>query len=104
MPMTANGLAKLIEESGELLQVAGKRLAYYRTERHPDGGPPLSVRMEEEIGDVMAACTFYAQTAGLNLKAIALRREYKEQLFRTWHELPANNRDAIDGPASSLGE
>lgn len=37
MPMTANGLAKLLEELGELSQVAAKKLAYFHTDEHPDG-------------------------------------------------------------------
>lgn len=49
--LTGKGLAKLIEECGELIQVAGKKLAFYTTDVHPDGGPSPSLkrRMEDEI-------------------------------------------------------
>lgn len=36
MALTAGGLAKLAEECGELIQVIGKKLAYYTTQTHPD--------------------------------------------------------------------
>lgn len=49
--MPAKGLAKLIEECGELQQIAGKKLAYYTTDEHPDGQGPLSTRLEDEIAD-----------------------------------------------------
>jgi NTP pyrophosphatase (non-canonical NTP hydrolase) len=102
--MTANGLAKLIEECGELLQAAGKRLAYYHTNEHPDGGDPLDVRLEHEIADVMAACRFYVQTAGLRADAIAVRSTRKLQRFREWHAMPGNNRDAIDRASAETCE
>ncbi len=38
MAMTANGLTKLLEELGELAQVAAKKQAYFHTDAHPDGG------------------------------------------------------------------
>lgn len=94
--MTGGGLAKLIEECGELLQVAGKRLAYYKTEEHPDGGPPLSQRLEEEIADVMAACLFVSEVHGLDLKRIADRTAVKTELFKRWHKRDDNNVDGID--------
>lgn len=94
--MTANGYAKLIEECGELLQVLGKRLAYYHTEQHPDQGPPLYARMEDEIGDVIGACRFVIEANSLDAKSIEHRAGAKLSVFRLWHSQQDNNRDAID--------
>jgi NTP pyrophosphatase (non-canonical NTP hydrolase) len=106
--MTGKGIAKLIEELGEvqqvlgaLVQTLGKRLAYYSTEEHPDGGPPLKQRMEDEIGDVLAACTFVGLLHGLDMERVAARRERKLALFREWHERTDNNEHGIDAPRSA---
>lgn len=56
--LRANGLAKLLEELGELSQVCAKKLAYYHTDEHPDGAGSLRERMQEEIADVAAAMLF----------------------------------------------
>lgn len=94
--MAAKGLAKLAEEMGELQQVVGKKLAYYATDEHPDGGPPLSERLHDEIADVMAACMFVAQTHGLNVDSIAERSMRKLKLFEEWHKDENNNDQGVD--------
>jgi NTP pyrophosphatase (non-canonical NTP hydrolase) len=94
--MAVNGLAKLIEECGELQQVAGKRLAYYTTDEHPDGGPPLDERLADEIADVIAACKFVARTHLLDSVAIERRVLAKLKLFNEWQHDPNNNPHAID--------
>ncbi len=94
--MAAQGLAKLVEECGELIQVAGKRLAYFHTDQHPDGGPPLSERLENEIADVIAACLFVIDVQELDLDRITKRQCAKMALFHEWHIDTENNRDAID--------
>lgn len=94
--MAAKGLAKLIEECGELVQVAGKRLAYYTTENHPDGDPPLSSRLEDELADVIAAITLVAELHGLDEERIAERVERKIAIFRQWHADAENNQHGID--------
>lgn len=96
MTMTAKGLAKLIEECGELQQVAGKRLAYYTTDDHPDGGIKLQIRMEREMGDVMAAIEFVASKFGLEWEAIIERKQQKFNQFVRWDVDPTNNDQAID--------
>lgn len=96
--MTGKGLAKLIEECGELVQVAGKRLAYYTTETHPDGGPSLKQRLEDEIADVTAACMFVIETHGLDARRISERTIKKLALFHNWHAREDNNREGIDAP------
>lgn len=96
MPMTANGLAKLAEECGELLQVIGKRLAYYHTDEHPDGGPPLPRRLEDEIADVIAAATFVVQNNRLDISRINQRIKEKSLLFTGWHGQADNNQHGVD--------
>ncbi len=96
--MTANGLAKLIEECGELLQVAGKKLAYYHTNIHPDGEGALDVRLADEIADVLAACDFVrAHMLDIDLnRRIDGRRKEKFIRFQTWHSLTDNNLHGVD--------
>ena len=67
--MTFKGLAKLVEEIGELTQVAGKKMAY-TDGNHPDGKGDLNSRMQEEMGDVVAAIAFVSKK--LSLDAIAI--------------------------------
>ncbi len=94
--MTGRGLAKLIEECGELVQVAGKRLAYYSTDVHPDGGPALSERLEDEIADVIAACALVVELHGLDVDRIVARTDAKHARFSEWHAREDNNGHGID--------
>ena len=102
MTMTANGLAKLLEECGELSQVAAKKLAYFHTDEHPDGKVSLDKRMQDEIADVMAACMFVADTFSLNMDAISARRDRKLALFGRWHADPSNGLDAFYAPPAPV--
>ena len=88
MPMLHNGLAKLSEETGELLQVAGKMLQYPALQTavnitHPDG-THLRLRAIEEMGDVLAAIDFVRAKLQLDTIAIQSRREAKLALFNKW--------------------
>lgn len=96
--MAAKGLAKLIEECGELQQVAGKKLAFYTTNTHPDGGLPLDKRMELEIADVIAATALVIKLHNLDPKKIDERAKAKLQLFLAWVDDTTNdnNKYAID--------
>ena len=96
MTMAAKGLAKLIEECGELVAVAGKRLAYYTTDDHPDGGPSLVTRLEDEIADVCAAIALVISMNDLSEERIQSRAERKTLLFMSWNEDPDNNADGVD--------
>jgi len=100
--MTAKGLAKLIEECGELQQVAGKKLAYFHTDEHPDGKGSLKQRLQDEIADVMAACTITARLFELDLYELAVRRSRKELLFMEWQEMPEKNNLGVDWPAPTV--
>ena len=96
MAMCAKGVAKLIEECGELQQVCGKRLAYWSTDAHPDGSD-LRERMQDEMGDVYAAIEFVTRHLGLDHEVIAQRMRSKRDLFDTWQHQADNNYQAIDG-------
>lgn len=100
MTMTAKGLAKLIEECGELLQVAGKKLAYYHVDEHPDGKGQLTPRIAEEVADVMAACDFVrAHMFGTELnRMIDARRDAKFTRFQQWESDPRKNLEGVDQP------
>lgn len=95
MPMTANGLAKLLEELGELAQVAAKRLAYFHTRDHPDGAGDLNERLQDEMGDVYAACGFVARQFGLDAGAIERRAWAKLATFERWHADADNGADCF---------
>jgi NTP pyrophosphatase (non-canonical NTP hydrolase) len=79
------GLSKLIEECGEVLQVAGKLIATGGAPGHWDG-TNLKERMEDELGDLMAAMTFYADKNGLEWNAIEDQYVTKFRQFNEWHE------------------
>ncbi len=79
------GLSKLVEEMGEVLQVAGKTMGTGGLAMHWDGSD-LRKRLEEEIADTMAAIRFFTEHNGLDEERIAQRAEQKYKLFCTWHE------------------
>lgn len=87
MTMANNGLAKMIEELGELQQVAGKILAYGLGE-HPDGKGSLEQRFIEEAGDVLAAIRFVGMTHNINMNLVMQRMDDKIFLFEKWHNDP----------------
>lgn len=78
------GISKLTEECGEVLQVCGKLIGA-RGEIHHWDGTNLRDRLTEEMGDVLAAVEFVAETNGLEWQTIQARRAKKLALFRTWH-------------------
>jgi hypothetical protein len=82
MTMTADGLAKLHEEIGELLQETSKKLAYFYAVEHPDGAGPLNERMRREMADVYAALDFVCSEFGLDRRLLAERSAAKLALFR----------------------
>ena len=90
MTMSNNGLSKLIEECGEVLQIAGKLLAYPNG-RHPDGKGDLKSRLELELGDLRAAIQFVIETHRLD-GSCTISEQYarKLALFREWHADPNN--------------
>ena len=77
------GIGKLIEECGELIQVAGKAVPFPVGE-HPDGKGAVCGRFVEEIADVYAALDYFRETNGLNEIEIAWRRKMKLDKFKQW--------------------
>ena len=78
------GLSKLIEECGEVQQVAGKLLAMGGATEHWDG-TDLRERLTDEIADLRAALRF---VAGLNRRdedKIAHRGGRKMEILEGWH-------------------
>jgi len=86
--MYAAGLAKLLEELGELSQIAAKKLAYPNTDDHPDGAGSMRLRLEDEIGDVLAAIDFVSGKFRLNARRILDRKAEKLGRFREWDGQP----------------
>lgn len=77
------GLIKLTEECGELIQIASKKMTCMGVDIHYDGSS-LSMRMEEEIGDVLAAARIVIENFNLNEHKIGCRVDEKYQLFLEW--------------------
>lgn len=79
------GLAKLIEECGEVQQVAGKLIATGGAFEHWDG-TDLRDRLIDEIADLRAAIRFVIVFNDLNMEAIREREEEKMETFEGWHD------------------
>lgn len=90
--MSNNGRGKLTEELGELLQVAGKIEAMKGDLDRPhwDGKGALRLRFEDELADVIAACSFNIDTHGLDVDKIMKRATEKKTLFELWHADTSN--------------
>jgi NTP pyrophosphatase (non-canonical NTP hydrolase) len=81
------GLAKLIEEAGEVQQVIGKLMALGGDcdTPHFDGQGPLRERIENELADLSAALIFVAQHNAFDQEKINRRVKYKLARFENWH-------------------
>ncbi len=79
------GLSKLIEESGEVVQVCGKLLGTGGSVAHWDG-TELRTRLEEELADLTAAIAFVTSRNKLDYVAIQKRAAEKLTKFGDWHE------------------
>jgi NTP pyrophosphatase (non-canonical NTP hydrolase) len=78
-----SGMSKLIEECGEVLQLAGKLIATGGAVEHWDGSN-LRERLIEELADLAAAVTYFTQTNGLETQEFHDRRRAKVELFKKW--------------------
>lgn len=85
MTMSHDGLTKLIEECGELVQVAAKRIAFPNDIFHPDGSNQ-DERLQEEIGDVLGAIQFVIEQFALDDLVIDQRVALKLERFKEWHK------------------
>lgn len=80
-----SGVAKLVEELGELQAVLGKLIGTAGDRQHWQGD--LVPQLEEEMGDVGAALEHViAHSAYLRRGRIETRWDLKEQLFSKWHD------------------
>jgi hypothetical protein len=77
------GLSKLIEECGEIIQVAGKIIGSGGDPNHWDG-TDLEVRFVEELGDLLAAIRYVRAHNVLDRLAIDARVDTKFLRFQTW--------------------
>lgn len=77
------GLSKLVEECGEVLQVAGKLMGSGGDTNHWSG--ELKQMFIDEIGDLLAAAAFFVDHNDLDRDAIAARRRAKMLQFEQWH-------------------
>lgn len=84
------GLSKLVEECGEVLQVAGKLIGSEGRTDHWSGD--LRKMLVEEIGDLQAAIEFFITHSGLPKGDIQERRIEKRALFELWHREAQVNR------------
>lgn len=82
-PERWTGFYKVLEECGELATVLGK-LGPYPDGNHPDGKGDLIRRIEEEIADVIASTTYFAENNNLDLEFIKARIAMKKQIYAEW--------------------
>jgi NTP pyrophosphatase (non-canonical NTP hydrolase) len=82
-----NGLSKLIEECGEVIQVAGKIIGASGAEEHWDGSN-LPQRLLEELGDLQAAIFFITAHYDHTLACAKVRVRAIEKFtkFEEWNE------------------
>ena len=66
------GLGKLVEEIGEMIQVAGQMICSQGMASHFSGAD-LRSRMAEEMGDVAAAMDFVVHACGLSAESVRHR-------------------------------
>ncbi|HEY8560467.1 MAG TPA: hypothetical protein VIL74_08825 [Pyrinomonadaceae bacterium] len=80
------GLVKLVEECGELSQIAAKKMTRMDSDEHWDGQGSIQFRLENEIADVIAAAKIVIENFGLNAERIDQRIVDKYRLFCKWME------------------
>jgi NTP pyrophosphatase (non-canonical NTP hydrolase) len=78
------GISKLIEECGEVVQVCGKLMRLRGELAHWDG-TNLRERLQDELGDLLAAISFVIHFCDLDDTAIQKRAYKKRALFEHWH-------------------
>jgi hypothetical protein len=76
------GIGKLIEECGEVMQLAGKAIAFPIGE-HPDGKGDLRQRLLVECADLYAALDYFCEENDIPAN-MSQRRQDKYDQFRRW--------------------
>jgi len=77
------GLAKLVEESGEVGQIAGKIMAVFGSATYYDG-TNLEAELEKELADLQASITFLIAERKLDVAAIENRKQEKLLKYYRW--------------------
>ena len=93
MKLINNGLVKVMEECGELVQVCAKMVQYPDQDEHPDKQGYLLERLENEIADVLATLAYATTRLGLKEERIRTRAHAKTELFESWE---AEDKQAQD--------
>ena len=89
-----NGLSKLIEEAGEVLQVAGKLLAVGGETNHWSGD--LRQMLVDELGDLQAAIEYFVfMNPDIDSNAVGRRAGMKKSQFMAWNDEQID-REAVD--------
>lgn len=81
------GLAKLVEECGEVLEVCGKLMNTRGHVKHWDGSD-LGERLHVELADLVAAVSTFVELNGLDSERIIDRAQEKVKTFVEWHSKP----------------
>lgn len=81
---TWNGLTKVVEEAGEVVQVGAKIMGNNGERIHFDGSD-LNARMVEELGDLKAAIQFFIENNDFDPAEIEARADKKMALFNQWN-------------------
>lgn len=76
------GIGKVVEEAGEVLQIAGKAMAF-PTDPHPDGKGPLRDRFIMELGDLLASLDYLSEMNELSVMGITAHHTAKLPLLRS---------------------
>lgn len=80
------GLAKIVEETGELNQVIGKLMANNGEDIH-FSGDNLREKLEEELSDALAAILFaIMHNSDLDIEQVGKRTGKKIARFMDWHK------------------
>jgi NTP pyrophosphatase (non-canonical NTP hydrolase) len=79
------GLGKLVEECGEVIQVAAKLVAANGSAGNWDGSE-LHGRLIDELADVEAAIDFVLAANGIERERLVNRQAAKLAMFWRWHD------------------
>lgn len=94
MAMSNKGLTKLVEELGELSQIAAKKMAYMNIDNHPDKKGSMKKRLENEMGDVLASIQYVVGKLELDMDRIVERSDCKIEVYLAWEkdQVPADSK------------